>query len=241
MIQMLSVIIPAYNEGHRIDPMLNLTHHFLNQQPFASEIIVVDDGSQDDTARKVELCAQTIRNLRLIRHPRNLGKGTAVRTGLLASRGDGVLFCDADGATPMTELKKFLPHLDKGVELVVGSRRQPGSQIVRKQPAFRQWMGKVYTVLCRWWLIPGIQDVTCGFKLLSSDAAQKVAQRMRIPGWSFDAEIFAIAQLHGLTVVQVPIQWADQGQSKVRPFRNAWTSFVELLLILKYRAQGVYR
>ena len=236
----LSVVIPAYNEAPRISRALERVAQFLRQQPYRWEILVVDDGSRDDTAKQVEALAGKIPQLHLVRHPTNLGKGAAVRTGLKKAQGEAILFCDADGATPIEELNRLLPHLQE-VSIVVGSRRLAGSSIVVKQQWIRRWMSALYQWLCRRLLVPGVSDDTCGFKLLSRQAAQCCATRMRIDRWSFDAEILTIAKIQRLAFLEVPIRWSHQKKTKVRLWRDGVGSFRELLQIFKYQTKGAYR
>lgn len=236
----LSVVIPAYNESPRIHRTLEQMTQFLRQQPYRWEILVVDDGSRDDTFTQVEALAGKIPQLHLTRHPKNLGKGAAVRTGLKKAQGEAILFCDADGATPIEELNRLLPHLGEA-SIVVGSRRMYGSSILIKQQWIRRWMSTAYQWLCRRLLVPEISDVTCGFKLLSREAAQCCASRMRINRWSFDAEILTIAKLHHLSCLEIPVRWSHQKKTKVRLWRDGAGSFGELLRILKYQTEGAYR
>lgn len=241
MIRMLSIIIPAFNEEHRIASTIKAAAEHLKKAPYAGEIIVVNDGSRDGTLRRVMGMSQQIPQLRLVNHPKNQGKGAAVRTGFMQAQGDCALFCDADGAVPMEELGKFLPLMNHSPILIAGSRRVQGSKILVKQSFLRRWMSSVYHWFSRRMVCPGISDVICGFKLLDRKAIQLIAPRMRIKRWSFDAEMLAIAQLHGVKVVEVPVVWSDRQGSKVRLLRDAVGSFWELLSIGFYRLRGIYR
>ena len=237
----LSVIIPAYNEGPRITQALRNVTDYLKSRPFRWEILVVDDGSRDDTGARVQQMTVSEPRIRLIHHSSNQGKGGAVRTGLRSAKGDAVLFCDADGATPIEELERLLPPLQEGAGLVSGSRRLQGSQIVVAQAWLRRGMSGGYRWLCKIFVSPGISDVTCGFKLLSQQAVDLFVPRMKISGWSFDAEMFTIARIHRLRTVEVPVRWIDQKKTKVRLVRDAWGSFRELCCIAWNSTQGVYR
>ena len=237
----LSVVIPAYNEGARIIPTIQAVAYHCVRQPYRWEIVVVNDGSRDDTAAHIERLARTIPQMRVLHHVRNRGKGAAIRTGLLEARGEAVLFCDADGATPIEELSKLLVSLGSGAAMSVGSRRVPGAQVVFKQPGLRRFMSNFYPRICRILLRLGVADVTCGFKLLSQEAARVIAPRMRIARWSFDAEIFVIAGIHGFQVTEIPVRWTDQRKSKVRLLKDAWGSFRELFQIRSNARKGLYR
>jgi dolichyl-phosphate beta-glucosyltransferase len=240
-VDFLSVVVPAYNEKGRIAATLQSIAAYLTPQPYRWEILVVNDGSRDDTAAQVSRLQGFIPQLALLGYDHNQGKGAAIRTGLLAAHGKAILFCDADGATSMEELGKLLPHLERGAHFVVGSRRLRDSQVVFKQPPLRRFMSNAYPWLCRFLVQPGVRDVTCGFKLISQGAARTIASRMRITRWSFDAEMFTIARLHRIPVAEVPIRWADQGKSKVHLARDAWSSFLELLQIRRNLRRGLYR
>ena len=239
----LTVVIPAYNEGHRIQQALLKNAQYLAALPLSWEMVVVDDGSTDETKAQVKIAERKLapEPIRFIEHPRNQGKGAAVRTGVLAAHGQYVLFCDADGATPIDELSKFLPELQKGTDVVVGSRRIDGSQIQRHQNSIRQFCGAMYTKITNFLVAPGIADITCGFKALQRQAAKQIFSKMTLNGWSFDAELFFLARYFKLKVVQVPISWSDQPNTKVRVFKDAITSFCELLLIRFRALKGDYR
>lgn len=241
MIRSLSVVIPAYNEDSRIEQTLRRTVEFLKAQPLEWEGVVVDDGSVDRTFEVVAALAKDLPGVRCVRHPINQGKGAAVLTGLKAASKEAVLFCDADGATALEQLREFLPHLAGSVGMVVGSRQLKESKILIPQQRLRRWMSGLYRRLCQWFLIPGISDVTCGFKLLSRRAVDLMIPRMKIRRWSFDAEMFLIARLHGLGIVEVPVVWRDQGRTKVHLLRDGLGSFLELLRIRWCAAFGAYR
>lgn len=237
----LTVLIPAYNEGPRITQAIRGTAEYLRRQPYTWELLVVDDGSRDDTAQRVAAEQGPCPQLRWVRHETNQGKGAAVRTGLGAAAGENVLFCDADGATPIRELERFLPPLRNGADLVAGSRRMAGSRIHAHQRRLRRFLSTGYRWLCRLLISPGISDTTCGFKLLSRRACELFPTRMSVRAWSFDAELFAIARAHRLKVVQVPVEWTDQGKTKVRLKQDMVGSFLELLQIVARSAAGRYR
>ncbi len=241
MIRLLSIVIPAYNEATRIGNTVQAAAAHLAQQPYRWEILVVDDGSRDQTAREVEELLGKVPDLRLIRHRVNRGKGAAVQTGLKESQGSAILFCDADSATPFKELDRLLPELKEGVGIVTGTRKSSRSQVLVPQPWLRRLMSRAYQRICQGLTSPGVSDVTCGFKLLSREAADRIAPRMRIHRWSFDAELYAIARVQGLRVAEVPIRWADQRKTKVRLLNDALFSFWELVKIRRHETAGTYR
>ncbi len=237
----LTVVIPAYNEGSQIEQAVRKTAEYLSEQRYRWEILVVDDGSRDDTDFRLRRLKMDVPELRWVTHPENLGKGAAVRSGFKHAQGEAVLFCDADGATPIETVEAFLPHLRRGADVVVGSRQIEGAKIQIKQPAFRRFLSGGYRWLCQKLATPGISDVTCGFKVVSRRSAQRFAEQMQIAGWSFDAELFVIAQLNGFKIIEVPVRWTDHRNSKVQLGRDVWGSFRELVQILVNRKQGRYR
>ena len=239
--QHISVVIPAYNEQARIKDFIAKVADYFQRFSYRWEVVVVDDGSIDGTAAAVESLRKEIPQLQLVRHTTNQGKGAAVRTGLKASRGESILFCDADGATPIEEINKFLLSSQEGAAFIIGSRHLKESRVLVEQEWIRRWMGGIYRWLCRTFLTPNVSDITCGFKLLSRRTADLLIPRMRIHRWSFDAEMLAIARIHQLTVKEVPVHWSDQGKTKVRLFRDTTNSFCDLVRIWIYARLGIYR
>jgi dolichyl-phosphate beta-glucosyltransferase len=170
-----------------------------------------------------------------------MGKGHAVKTGMLAARGRYVLFCDADLSTPPSELEKFWPWLEQGYDVVIGSRKMPGANIVRHQPFWRENLGKVFTWLTDLIATRNISDVTCGFKCFTHEAAQRLFSRSVINDWSFDAEVLFIAQQHGLKIKEVPVTWHDEPGTRVRVLRDAMRALLGLMKIRINAARGLYR
>lgn len=237
----LSVIIPAYNEGPRIAKTLEIVAAYLSKQPYSWELIVVNDGSTDDTAAQLQTALQKIPHLFWTNHRVNYGKGAAVRTGLHQASGERMLIYDADGATPIEEIEKCFEPLKNGAEIVSGSRRITGADVVIDQKRIRRVLGAGYRRLCRRFVTPGISDITCGFKMVTRKARDILVPRMRVRGWSFDAEIFVIARLHRLTVIEIAVRWADQRKTKVRLGRDLFASFFELIGILLRKIVGTYQ
>jgi dolichyl-phosphate beta-glucosyltransferase len=207
----LSVIIPAYKEGKRIGENLLEIGKYLNAKNYAYEILVVVDGSPDDTARIAQSFSAQVKNLRVINNPENHGKGYVVRQGLLEAQGELRLFLDADGSTSITHLDAFLPEFGKGFEVVIGSRAIPGSFIQVHQPFIRELMGKSGNLLIR--LVLGLwsyPDTQCGFKMLSAKAAQAVASRMVVDRFGFDFELVILAKKSGFKIKQLPVRWLNE-------------------------------
>ncbi len=195
----LSIIIPAYNEERRLPPTLAKISTFLRGQPYASEILVVENGSQDNTAAVVEqFAAEQVTpadplRVRLLHSAQ--GKGAAAKHGMLAAHGEYRFICDADLAMPIEEITKFLPPtLQRGsYDIAIASREAPGA-VRYDEPAYRHLMGRIFNTLVRVMAVPGIQDTQCGFKMFSRQAAEVIFPLQQLSGWSFDVEVLYIAR-----------------------------------------------
>jgi len=235
----LSVVIPAYNEEKRLPQSLTAVMDFLRKQPYPSEIIVSDDGSQD---RTVELAKELLKEFphQLLVTPQNRGKGHAVRQGMLAATGTYVLFTDADLSTPIEELVKLLAHLEKDQDVVIGSRALPGSQVEIHQNFLRETMGKVFNLIAQRWAFQGIHDSQCGFKGFRREAAQKLFSLQKLDGFSFDVEIVYLAQKFSLRLLELPVIWRNSAQSRVQVFLDPLRMFWDVLRIRSLHAGEVY-
>lgn len=239
----LSFVVPAHNEEKRLGPSLQRLIEYSAAQPFAVEVVVVDDGSRDSTAAVAETAMRSLPpsvSLRLVCHEVNRGKGAAVRTGALAANGDCVLYCDADLATPPEEAGKLLAELEGGADVAAGSRVQPdGSDMRASQPMFRRLAGRLFAVIRRRLLLSDVQDTQCGFKAFRREAALSLFPRQRLDGWAFDAELLFLASKLGFVVRQVPVAWQHVGDSRFRlGLRAAVRELVDLVSI-RWRHRGV--
>ncbi|MFH1799432.1 MAG: dolichyl-phosphate beta-glucosyltransferase [Candidatus Omnitrophota bacterium] len=232
----LSVVIPAYNEEKRLPRSLATVMDFLKKQPYASEIIVSDDGSQD---RTVVLAKELLKDFphQVLITPRNCGKGHAVRQGMLAATGAYVLFTDADLSTPIWEVGRFLARLEKGQDVVIGSRALPGSQVEIHQNLVRETMGKVFNLIAQIWAFQGIHDSQCGFKCFRREAAQKLFGLQKLNGFSFDVEIVYLAQKLGFRLLELPVIWRNSAQSRVQVLRDPLLMFWDVLRIRSLHAR----
>ncbi|MBI2375429.1 MAG: glycosyltransferase family 2 protein [Deltaproteobacteria bacterium] len=218
----LSVVIPAYDEVTRISVTVARTLEFLARTYPRSEVIVVDDGSNDDTPLVLAELSRLDPRLVVIRHETNHGKGGAVKSGVLAARGEFVLFMDADLATPIEELPKVLAYARAGADVVVGSRAHgTGTEIRKRQPLPRELMGRTFNVIVRSLLPIDIADTQCGFKLFRRAAAQAIFARTTLEGFAFDVELLMLAKQLGYEVRDVPVVWSHGPNSKVRMFRDS--------------------
>jgi len=235
----LSVIIPAYNEERRVGATLDAIHQYCSQKGLKCEIIVVDDGSRDDTAGVVQALQARIPELYLVQYRSNRGKGYAVKAGVERSRGEYILFTDADNSTPIEEFERFLPLLSSS-EVVIGSRYHHDSSIKIKQPAYRILLGRMGNFLIRFLLFDDIRDTQCGFKAFQHRAAREIFNRMKVNRFGFDIELLAIAYLLKYSVHEVPVSWYNSPQSRIRPIKDALRTFSELLYIKLNLMSGRY-
>ncbi|RYE25630.1 MAG: glycosyltransferase family 2 protein, partial [Sphingobacteriales bacterium] len=213
----LSIVIPAYNEAERITPTIHQFYKYLIAKHIPFEILVVDDGSADDTVAVVTALQPNMPQLTVLPLPANKGKGNAVRQGMLAARGSVRVFSDADGSTPIEELEKLLQTLERGdTDISIGSRYVEGAEVTAAQPKFRVVWSRLTNKLVQRMLLPGIADPHCGFKAFTADAARKVFQQCSVDGWSFDLEALAIARKLHLKITEVPVKWANDERSKGR-------------------------
>jgi len=212
----LSVIIPAYKESERIGDNLLEIEKYLNGQNYTYEIVIITDGSPDNTPEVVRNYASRIKGLRLIENKENHGKGYVVRQGLLEAKGKFRVFLDADGSTSITHLDKFMPEFEKGFDVVIGSRDIEGAFIQVHQPKHREVMGDMGNWLIRivlgLWKYP---DTQCGFKILSQKASEEVASRMVVDRFGFDFELIILAEKLGFKVKQMPVRWLNEEGSSV--------------------------
>jgi dolichyl-phosphate beta-glucosyltransferase len=211
----LSVVIPAFNEAHRLPPYLHEVVGFLEGRGEPWEVIVVDDGSTDGTAAVVRELAEHQPGLRLLPFGRNRGKGAAVRAGMLAARGALRLFTDADGATPIAELKRLEAALKPGIDVVIGSRALPAPAVAVRARRHRVAAGRVFNWLVARLGLRGVADSQCGFKLFTAGAADALFEALQTAGFAFDVELLLRAQKAGYGVVEVAVNWADQKGGKV--------------------------
>jgi dolichyl-phosphate beta-glucosyltransferase len=245
----LSVVIPAYNEAARLPGTLHAVATFLDAQPFSSEIIVVDDGSTDQTAA---IAAHSLREGRVrLLHEAHRGKGAAVRKGMLAAQGACVLFTDADLAVPIEETCHLLALLDAGCAVVIGSREGAGASR-EGEPIFRHVMGRVFNRLVRIIAVPGIDDTQCGFKLFRADAVAAILPRLHLYGsdapevrgarvTGFDVEVLVIARRQGFRIGEAPVRWRYGVQSKVRPLADTFWNLRDVVRVRVNDWRGYYR
>lgn len=225
----LSVVVPAYNEEVRLQPTLQRLHEYYAGQDYAYEVTIVSDGSTDDTAKLVAGFAAKHPNFRLIEYKPNRGKGHAVKVGMLAAKGELVLFCDADMATPQEETEKLLNHMRQGADIAIGSRPLRESALEIRQPLYREWLGRAFNKAVQIIGINGIDDTQCGFKMFRREVAQDVFKRCKVNGFGFDFESLMIARDLNYRIEEVPIRWRHQEGSKVSVVRDGSRMLLDLI------------
>ena len=224
-----SVVIPAFNEARRLPSYLDDVVSFFEGRGEPYEVIVVDDGSTDDTPALVEARVRELASVRLLRLPVNAGKGAAVRAGMLAARGVYRLFTDADGATPIAEVKRLEPALLAGADVVIGSRVLVDPSVSVAALPHRVAAGRVFNWLVARLGLRSVADSQCGFKVFSAAAAERLFVGLRTRGFGFDVELLLSAQAAGYRVVEVPVNWADQPGSKVGVLRHGPGMFWQIV------------
>jgi dolichyl-phosphate beta-glucosyltransferase len=216
----LSLVIPCYDEATRLPATLERAIAYLRRERPRFEILVVDDGSRDATAEVARGLLERERCGAVIALPRNRGKGAACRAGALAARGRHVLLCDADLSTPIEEERRLRAALDAGADLAIGTRAHPQARIVVRQARGREGAGRLLNRLLRALGLTDLRDTQCGFKLFRREAARALFERARIDGFLFDVEILRLARRDGLSLAEVPVEWRNDPDSRVRPLRH---------------------
>ena len=235
----LSLIVPAYNEEKRLGCSLEAMLHGLRRRFTSFEIIVVDDGSKDGTAAIVHSFMARHPEVRLVRYEENRGKGYAVRRGVMMSRGQYVLFSDADLSTPVREIAKLMSAMGTA-EVAIGSRAIRESRILQYQPIYRVLMGKTFNKIVQLLVTPGIKDTQCGFKLFQGPVARQIFSCCMLDGFSFDVEALYVARRLGYQVKEVGVVWRNSPESKVNPVTDSIQMFLDVLKIRLHSLRGLY-
>ena len=239
MIPHLSIIVPMYNEFDRMrEPLLEIGEYF-SAQCYASEIVLVNDGSADETlALACELAPLLGVPTRVFHYGRNRGKGYALKAGFAQAQGERILFTDIDLSTPIEYTARLLNALDSGAGIAIGTRKLPHAEVTVHQPWYRESMGRVFTALVRV-LFTHVSDVTCGFKLFEGRVGRDIFSRVRVFDWSFDAEVLWIARDRSIEIQEVPVRWEDKPGTQVRLLQATIFSLFGLgrILINSYRGR----
>lgn len=223
------MIVPAFNEQDRIKSTLTRLNEYLSAQEYSWSVVVVSDGSTDATPQIVSEFATAHPGFKLKHYARNRGKGHAVKFGMLHTDARFLLLSDADLASPIEEVEKLWPHVRQGTAIAIGSRPLRESQLVVRQPLYRELLGRAFNKAVQTLAIKGIQDTQCGFKLFESKAAKDIFSRCKIDGFGYDFEALFIARDLGYSIAEVPIQWAHQDGSKVKVLRDGTRMILDLI------------
>jgi dolichyl-phosphate beta-glucosyltransferase len=234
----LTIIIPAYNEENRLPSTLEQVFRFLEQQSFSSEVLVVENGSADRTYEIAREFVSRHPSLRVI-HNDWRGKGLAIQRGVQEGRGKYLFLCDADLSMPVEEIGKFIPPQLDHLDIAIASREAPGSVRIN-EPYYRHLTGRVFNTLIRLLVLPGLQDTQCGFKCIRAEVARDIFPYQTLTGWAFDVELLYIARHHGYRILEIPIQWYFNADSKISVFRDSVRMFLDLLLIRRNARRGLY-
>jgi glycosyltransferase involved in cell wall biosynthesis len=234
----LSIVIPAYNEARRLPGSLEQIRRHLSGRPYVAEVLVVDNGSTDGTLAVARRAAADFPAVRALREDRR-GKGLAVRAGMLQARGEYRFLCDADLSMPIEEVDRFLPPQREGFDVAIGSREAPGANVIG-EPLRRRRIGRMFNRLVRALLLPGLRDTQCGFKCFTAEAAEDLFARQQLMGMAFDTEVLYVARRRGYRIVEVPITWRFDPDSRVRMVRDSWQMACDLLRVRRNGRKGLY-
>ena len=233
----ISIVIPVYNEESRIKVFLSDAIDYLRKKEFLYEIVIVDDGSSDDTIVIAEsLLKESLPDkYKILKLPINRGKGAAIRKGMLEADGEYIFFIDADGSTPIEEIENFIPHFSADFDIYIGRRT-----LKQKAPFRRKFFGYGYILLAKFFLHLGVFDITCGFKCYKRECTHKIFSRQKLNNWSFDAENIFIARKQGLKIKEIPVRWEHTPGSKVNVLKNIFICGLDLFRIRLNDIKGLY-
>ena len=234
----LSIIIPAHNEENRLPSTLEQVFAFLSTQPYAAEVLIVENGSNDRTLEIAQSFAQQKSNLYVLQETRR-GKGNAVRRGMLDARGEYRFICDADLSMPIEEITKFIPPALTDFDVAIGSREAPGA-VRYNEPSYRHLGGRGINFIIQMLILPGLNDTQCGFKCFRAETAEALFSLQHITGWSFDIEILYLARRKHLCVKEIPIHWHYGSDSKVSAVQDAIHMIGDIFRIHYNARRGLY-
>lgn len=235
---LLTIVIPAYNEALRLPRTLPQVVHFVDTQDYDIEVLIVNNNSKDETRQIADEFAARYAYMHVMDEPVQ-GKGAAVRTGMLAGRGDYLFIADADLSMPIPEVVSFLPPNCEEYDVAIGSREVLGA-IRYDEPEYRHLMGRVFNLIVRLLAVPGFQDTQAGFKCFRREAARDILARQTVNGWAFDVELLYIALQRGYKIIEVPISWHYRPNSRINPLKDSFEMFIEVWKIRQKGKRGVY-
>jgi len=233
----LSIIIPAHNEANRLPDTLEQVFNFLKEQAFTAEVIVVENGSNDQTLEIAQGFTAQHPNLHVIQSAR--GKGAAVQRGMLAAKGDYRFMCDADLSMPVAEIAKFMPPTINNFDIAIASREAKGA-VRYNEPPYRHLGGRAINFIIQLFILPGLNDTQCGFKCFSAKIVDDIFKLQTLPGWSFDIELLYIARRRKYTIQEIPIHWIHHPETKVSAVRDAIRMIQDIFRIHANSMRGMY-
>ena len=236
----LSIIVPCYNEEKRFEDGFDHYFSYLKNCTYSWELILVNDGSRDKTLNLMQKLSRKNQNIRIISYHKNQGKGYAIIQGVMTAKGKYILFSDLDHSVSVETIGSFFKYFDKGYKVVIGSRRVKGSRFLKRQPFFRESLGRGFTLLVRFLIDWQIRDATCGFKAFENKLAKKIFAKITIFDWAFDAEILYLCRKFKIDFFQAPVTWGDVHGSKVSLKKDVLGSLIGLLKIRYNDFKGVY-
>jgi dolichyl-phosphate beta-glucosyltransferase len=234
---LLSIIIPAHNEERRLPQTLEQVVHFAASQSYETEVLVVENASRDRTLEVGNEYAGRHPLVKVL-HEDLPGKGRAVQKGMLTAKGTYRFFADADFSMPAAEIARFVPPA-VDVPVAIASREAPGA-VRYDEPFYRHITGRVFNTLIRLLVLPALNDTQCGFKMFRADVANDLFNRQTLMGWSFDVELLYIASRRGYPILEIPIPWYFNPESKVNVLRDSWRMFIDLLTIRRNGRKRLY-
>lgn len=234
----LSIVIPAFNEERRLPVTLEQVFNFLKTQSYPAEVLIVDNGSQDRTFEIAQNFANQHEHFRVLQEMQR-GKGRAVKRGMQAARGEYRFMCDADFSMPVEEINHFLPPALQDCDIAIASREAPGA-VRYNEPPYRHFVGRVFNLLIRTLTLPDLHDTQCGFKCFRAPVAIDLFQRQTLGGWAFDVELLFIARKLGYRIVERPIPWYFNPDSKIKVLRDSYQMAIDLISIRIKSLRGVY-
>lgn len=235
-----SIVIPAYNESERLGGTLERVLAYVRDRGWNAEVIVVNDGSQDNTEEIAQHFAEREPRLRIVNNPGNRGKGYSVRNGMLHARGRIMIFSDADLSSPIEESAKLIDALESGADIAIGSRWLRAETQTQRQPLHRQLFGRIFNLLLRLSLGLQFADTQCGFKAFRRPAAEAIFPLQKIERWGFDPEILFLARKFGFSVEEIPVLWGHSGGTRIHPLVDGSRMFMEMLHIRWNDLTGKY-
>lgn len=234
----LSIVIPVFNEERRLPTTLENVISFMSSQPYSSEVIVVENGSLDHTLQIALEFAKNFDQIRVLR-AETRGKGLAVQQGMLAAHGSFRFMCDADFSMPVDQINRFIPPALQDFDIAIASREAPGA-VRYNEPQYRHTVGRIFNTLIRLLALPNLNDTQCGFKCFRAPVAEELFHLQTINGWSFDVELLFIARQRGYKIVELPIPWYFNPESKINVLRDSFRMATDLLQIRLNGLRGVY-